>query len=998
MSIKKIAILVMIGVGVLTTIIAVPIVVLSNKEDQKDSPKNIKIKEMQKSLNNLNLILPKGKDYSDETKILRAIKTALETRTNIDASHTTFITSKTSVNNKISLVAIHSATPILFTIVVGDREFILKLNQAQYTLDEASKINKLKASLSNLKVMLPKNGNYRNETQIFKAIKIKLETREGIDASHTVFATSKTSANSKISSVAIYGAAPTQFIIIVGDQEFILQLNQAQYSSNEITKINELKASLNNNLKVILPKSKDYSSESRIFEAVKTSLKTRDGIDDSHIAFITSKPLANSGISLVAAHGATSTQFTIVVDNQEFVLELNQAKYTLDEASKINTLKDSLKNLKVILPKGENYPNELSIFIAINIALKTRTNLDDWHIPFITSKTSANSGIASVAAHGESPTQFIVIVDAQEFVLELNQAEYTIEEIKINKMNASLSDLNLILPNDGNYGDEIKILEAIKIVLQKREGIDASHTTFITSKTSANSGVSSIATHEATPTPFTINVGDQEFVLKLKLSPFTLEQTKINELKASFNNLKLILPKGEDYSSESLIFEAIKIALKARVGIDDSHLAFITSKPLANSGISSVAKHGATSTPFIVIANGEEFILQLNQAQYLLNEMIKIIEMQDTINLSNKIIVPQSENYNSEVLILEAVKKVLKARFAIDDSHIALITSKTTANSGIASVAEHGEMSTQFTIVFIDQEFILELNQSEKTKIGELKESLSNLKVTLPKDDNYSDASLIFEAVKTALKTREKINDGHIALMTSKTSANSRITSVAAHAETPTQFTIIVDGEEFILELNQSQFTLEQNKINYLKGIFKHEYARSLIIPKGGDYSNESLIFEAAKTALKTRAIINDSHFAFITSKTSHNSKFSSVPYWGQNAMQFIIVVDSEEFVLSLIQAEYTILEKFQQINKIKETIRANLNLIMSKKNYDNFHSIKLEFYEQLYQKDIPLDISNRFELKGSVITQIAPHGATPTLFPIAYGGEYFVFKLNQAE
>ena len=1193
MSIKKIAILVIIGVGALTTAIVVPIVVLSNKEDQKDPPKNIKIQEMQASLNNLNLILPKGKDYSDETKILRAIKTALENRTNIDASHTTFITSKTLANNKISLVAIHNATPTLFTIVVGGEEFILKLNQAQYTLDEISKINMLKASLSNLNVTLPKNGNYSNETQIFKAIKIRLEIRDSIDASHIAFAISKTSANSKISSVAAHGASPTQFIIIVGDQEFILKLNQAQhnsnqinelkaslsnlelilpkgkdyssesnifetikvalktrvgiddshivfitsktlansgitsiaahgakstlftiiiakkefilrlnqaqYDANEIAKINELKGSLDNlnvalpkggnynnesnifeaikvalktrvgiddshivfitsktlannaissvasygatstlftaivdgeefilqlnqaqynaiekakigelknslnNLKVTLPKGGNYNNESNIFEAIKVALKTRVGIDDSHIAFITSKPLANSGISLVAAHGVTSTLFTAIVDGKEFILKLNQAQYDANEKAKINELKGSLDNLKITLPKGQDYSNESNIFEAIKVALKTRVGIDDSHIAFITSKTLANNAISAVASYGASSTQFIVIVDAQEFVLELNQAEYTIEEIQINKMQTSLSDLNLIFPNDGDYGDETKILEAIKIVLQKREGIDASHTTFITSKTSDNSGISSIATHEETPTPFTINVGDQEFVLKLKLSPFTSEQIKINELKGSLDNLKITLPKGEDYTSESNIFEVIKVALKARVGIDDSHLDFITSKPLANNTISEVASYGATSTLFIVIVDGEEFILKLNQAQYDANEIAKINGLKNSLN-NLKVTLPKGEDYTSESNIFEVIKVALKARVGIDDSHLDFITSKPLANNTISAVASYGATSTLFIVIVDGEEFILKLNQAqydanEITKINELKNSLNNLKVTLPKGEDYTSESNIFEAIKVALKKRDGIDDSHLDFITSKPLANNTISAVAAYEATSTLFIVIVDGEEFILKLNQAQYDANEiTKINELKNSLSD---LKVNLPKGGDYTSESNIFEAIKVALKKRVGIDDSHLDFITPKPLANNTISVVAVYEATSTLFIVIVDGEEFILKLNQAQYDANE-ITKINDLKNSL-SDLKVNLPKggdytSESNIFEAIKVALKARDGIDDSHLGFMTPKPLANNIISAVAVYEATSTLFIVIVDGEEFILKLNQAQ
>ena len=904
MSIKKIAILVMIGVGALTTAIVVPIVVLSNKEDQKDRTKNIKIKEMKQSLNNLNLILPKGKDYSDETKILRAIKTTLENRTNIDASHTTFITSKPLANSGIALVAKHGATSTLFTIVVSDEEFILKLNQAQYTLEEETKTNQIKKSLSNLKVIIPKGRNYSNKSNIFEAVKTTLETRTSIDASHTTFITSKASANSGIASVAAHGATPTLFTILVGDQEFILRLNQAQYTLGETSKINKLKASLSD-LELILSKGEDYNDQAKILEAIKNALKARVGINNSHTTFIISKTSANSGIASVATHRESPTLFTIFVGGQEFILKLNQAQYTLGETSKINNLKASLSDLDLILPKDENYNDQAKILEAIKISLKARVGINNSHTTFITSKASANSGIASVAAHGATPTLFTILVGDQEFILKLNQAQYNLEEkTKIHQIKKSLSNLNLILPKGENYSNGSLIFEAIKNALKKRVGIENSHIAFITSKTLANSGIATVAEYLDLPTSFTIIVDGKEFILQLNQAQYDANDiAKISELKNSLNNLKLILPKNEDYSDELLIFKAIKVVLKTRFGLNDSHIFYLSFK--YNSGISSVAAYGKTPTLFTVGYYEEEFTLKLNQAQYDANDIAKISELKNSLN-NLKLILPKDEDYSNESNILEAIKTALKARDGIDDSHIAFITSKALANSGISSVAAHEESPTLFTIIVDGEEFILKLNQAQYTleeiKINELKNSLSNLNVTLPKNEDYSNESNILEAIKTALKARDGIDDSHIAFITSKALANSGISSVAADEESPTLFTIIVDGEEFILKLNQAQYTLEEIKINELKNSLSN---LNVTLPKNEDYSNESNILEAIKTALKARDGIDDSHIAFITSKALANSGISSVAADEESPTLFTIIVDAEEFILKLNQAKF---------------------------------------------------------------------------------------------
>ena len=945
--------------------------------------------------------LPKSGDYNSASKVFEATKVALKKRVGIDDSHIAFITSKASANGGISLVAAHGVAPTQFIVIVDGQEFILQLNQAQYDANEKAKIDELKNSLNNLKVILPKSGDYNSASNIFEATKVALKKRVGIDDSHIAFITSKASANGGISLVAAHGVAPTQFIVIVNGEEFILQLNQAQYDANEMAKINELTNSLNN-LKVILPKGGDYNSASNIFEATKVALKKRVIIDDSHIAFMTSKASANGGISSVAAHGVAPTQFIVIVNGEEFILQLNQDQYDASEKAKINELKNSLRDLKVTLPEGEDYSSESNIFEATKVALKKRDGIYDSHLDFMTSKPLANSGIASVASYGTTPTLFIVIVDSQEFILQLNQKQSLEELNKIYELNDSLRDLKVMLPKGQDYNSESLIFEAVKTALKARVRIDASHIPFITSKASANSGIASIAAHGTTPTLFIVIVDGQEFILQLNQYQYNSKEiTKIIEMQNTINfSNKIIVPKGDDYSNESNIFKAVKIALKKRDGIDDSHLALMTSKTSANSRIASVAAYEETSTQFTILFIEEEFVLQLNQSQFTL-EQTKISELRASIQYSLYINIPKGDDYSDESKVFEAVKTALKKRGGIDDSHLAFMTSKTSANSAISSVVTHEVAPTQFIVIVDGEEFILKLNQSqftlEQTKINDLISILQYASyINIPKGDDYSNESKVFEAVKTALKKRDGIDDSHLAFMTSKTSANGAITSVAAYGVTPTQFIVIVDGEELILKLNQSQFTLEQTKISKLRSSLQ----RSLYIniPKGDDYSDESKVFEAVKTALKKRDGIDDSHLAFMTSKTSANSAITSVVAHWVTPTQFIVIVDGEEFILKLNQAEYTILEKFQQTNKIKETIRANLNLIMPKKSYDNFYDFWFEFQNQLYEKDIPYDASNEISYKDNTITEIAPHGVAPTLFPIAYGGEYFVFKLNQAE
>jgi hypothetical protein len=174
--------------------------------------------------NNSNLILPKT-TYSDDNSILDAIK--LNLINNVDEiknSDSNLITKKQPSNPISSIVAHDSSTPTPYIITIGGIDYNLQLKQDEFTEEE--KNNTIKTYLetgNNSNLILPK-ATYSDSDDILNAIKLKLVSDiEGISKSDSHLINKK---DSTIDEVALHGQPPTQYIIVIGEHELTLNLNQ----------------------------------------------------------------------------------------------------------------------------------------------------------------------------------------------------------------------------------------------------------------------------------------------------------------------------------------------------------------------------------------------------------------------------------------------------------------------------------------------------------------------------------------------------------------------------------------------------------------------------------------------------------------------------------------------------------------------------------------------------------------------------------------------------
>jgi phosphopantetheine adenylyltransferase len=165
----------------------------------------------------------------------------------------------------------------------------------------------------------------------------------------------KKQSSPQITSVAAYDSS-TPYVIVVGEEEFTLNLKQDQFTEEEKTKINAIKTYLENldNFNLTLPKRNysdgpdnlDSTIDSLILDAIK--LKLENNIDEFTIgdyALITKK-VDSTIVTEVAAHDAElPTEYVIVVGKDEFTLKLKQEEFTELEKRKIENIQNYLRNI-----------------------------------------------------------------------------------------------------------------------------------------------------------------------------------------------------------------------------------------------------------------------------------------------------------------------------------------------------------------------------------------------------------------------------------------------------------------------------------------------------------------------------------------------------------------------------------------------------------------------------------------------------------------------------
>jgi hypothetical protein len=165
----------------------------------------------------------------------------------------------------------------------------------------------------------------------------------------------KKQSSPQITSIAAYDSS-TPYVIVVGEEEFTLNLKQDQFTELEKTKINAIKTYLDNldNFNLTLPKG-NYSDgsdnldsiiDSIILDAIK--LKLENNINEFTIGDynLITKKVDSTIVTEVATHDTgLPTKYIIVVGKDEFTLKLKQEEFTELEKRKIENIQDYLKNI-----------------------------------------------------------------------------------------------------------------------------------------------------------------------------------------------------------------------------------------------------------------------------------------------------------------------------------------------------------------------------------------------------------------------------------------------------------------------------------------------------------------------------------------------------------------------------------------------------------------------------------------------------------------------------
>jgi hypothetical protein len=681
-----------------------------------------------------------------------------------------------------------------------------------------------------------------------------------------------------------------------------------------------------------------------------------------------------------------------------------------------------------MLPKdtSSNYDEDSKILTAIRKQLEILKPLDseiskDDFDNLITKKQHSPS-ISSIVTHdATNPTPYEITVDGEHFVLKLKQNQYTDEEEEntiINSIKSYLENednLNLILPKDinSNYDEDSKILIAIKTKLIDSILDFKNYDANLIVKKVGSSEVNEVATHGETSTQYEISVGEHEFTLNLNQDKFTKEEkNKIETIKTHLetsSNLNVVLPKT-NYDSDDSILEAIKVKLVndiETISSSDSHLIV---KKVGSSEVTSIANHGETSTQYEISIGENEFTLNLNQDKFTKEEKNKIETIKTHLETSSNLnVVLPKTNYDSDDSILEAIKvKLVNDIETISSSDSHLIVKKV-GSSEVTSIANHGEISTQYEISIGEHEFTLNLNQEEfsieeKNKIETIRtylETLGNLNFMLPQAI-YDIDNIILESIKVKLVdeigTISSI-DSHLIV---KKVDSSEVTSIATHGQAPTQYEISIGEHDFTLNLNQEEFSSnEKEKIETIKTHLETSGNLNLILPKT-TYDIDNVILEAIKVKLVNDIETISSSDSHLIVKKVGSSEVTSIATHGQPSTQYEISIGGKNFILKLNKKEFSKEEKIINIIKTHLEESNNLNLMLPQAIYDIDNSI-LEAIKVKLVDDIGTisSIDSYLIIKkvgSSEVTSIATHGQAPTQYEISIGEHDFTLNLNQEE
>jgi hypothetical protein len=374
----------------------------------------------------------------------------------------------------------------------------------------------------------------------------------------------------------------------------------------------------------------------------------------------------------------------------------------------------------------------------------------------------------NVLPYGADPIgkKYIITIDGEHFELNPFKDQFIEEEkTKINAIKIYLeigNNLNLILPKT-TYSNNDDIFNAIRVKLVNDiEDISSGDSHLIFRKIVSNA-VTSIATHDQSPTPYIIIVGDEhEFTLHLNQDEFTKEQ-KNNAIKNYLENMdtdNFILPK-DNYDNDNDILNAIKEEFVRKVNkFTTRDYDLITKKESSPEVVEVKSNEGTEVTPYEISVGGEISTLRLKQSQFTKEEILKINIIEEYFKLPPSIFfsLPKRDYINDDD-ILNTIRKILVNKIeGISDDDSYLIIKKPGEEDFDLSVSiptSHRDASS-YKITVGEREFELIIKQelyTKQEKIQKIKKHIdilntkNNLNFTIRQDYDINNDDDILEKI-----------------------------------------------------------------------------------------------------------------------------------------------------------------------------------------------------------------------------------------------------------
>jgi hypothetical protein len=474
---------------------------------------------------------------------------------------------------------------------------------------------------------------------------------------------------------------------------------------------------------------------------------------------------------------------------------------------------------------------------------------------------------SNVLSYGSDPIgeKYIITIDGEHFHLNPFKDQFTEEEkTKINTIKTYLeteNNLNLILPKT-TYHFYNPIITAIRArLVNDIEDISSGDFHLIVEKVGL-SEVTSVATHNQSPTPFIITVGDEhEFTLHLNQDEFTKEQ-KNNAIKNYLENMdtdNFILPK-DNYDNDNDILNAIKEEFVRKVNkFTTRDYDLITKKESSPEVVEVKSNEGTEVTPYEISVGGEISTLRLKQSQFTKEEILKINIIEEYFDNNPPAYNPYlpKGDYRDDASVLSAIKLELVNNIeGISNKDSYLIIKKPSEEDFSASIPLTHNNEIFYIINVGENEFKLHLAQFEYSKqeqIEKIKEQIdilnteNNLNFILPQTTNIDNDDIILKEIQEIVSREIDVYGVFVDLIVKK-EGEEDITSIASFDEDYTIYKVTVGEYEYSFKFKKEKYSKEE-KINKIR-----EY-----LPKDGNYldiiiqrKNYYTSFEILKAIRKT--------------------------------------------------------------------------------------------------------------------------------------------------